>query len=198
MARRLGVSRDDVIDAAVRLSDEAGLGALTVAAVASEVGCRPPSVYHHVDGLAGLSRAVALAVAEEALDVVRAAVEGRSGMDAVTNLVTTAREWGVAHPHRAETMRYVDPANDAALAAARAQVMLVFQDAVADLGIPADERPPLVAMLIASIRGSIDAVREAERHDEPALADAWTAGHDLLVDLALDHLAEAADQAPVT
>ena len=73
--------------------------------------------------------------------------------------------------------------------------MLVFQDAVAGLGVPAEQRPPLVAMLIAAVRGAIDAVREAARHDEQELADAWTAGHDLLTELALEHLAEDTDRA---
>ena len=116
MARRLGVSRQDVIDAAVRLSDEHGLEELTVAAVADAVGCRPPSVYHHVDGLAGLSRAVALVVAEELLPVLQRAVEGREGMEAVRSLVQTSRAWGAANPQRELTMRYVDPDNDASLA----------------------------------------------------------------------------------
>lgn len=196
MARRLGVSRQDVIDAAVRLSDEQGLEALTVAAVAEAVGCRPPSVYHHVDGLAGLSRAVALQVAEDVLPVLEAAVAGREGMDAVRSLAETARAWGAANPQRELTMRYVDPDDDASLAAARGKVMFVFQDAVAGLGIPAQERPPLVAMLIGAVRSAVDAVRDAARHDEQELAEAWTSGHDQLVELALEHLAEAADRAP--
>ena len=190
MARRLGVSRQDVIDAAVRLSDSDGLSALTVAAVADAVGCRPPSIYHHVDGLDGLSRAVALVAAEDAHAALSAATAGTTGMATLTALVEASRAWGAAHPNRQEAMRYVDPGSDPELAAARGRVMLLFQDAVAGLGIPAGQRPPLVAMLIAAVRGSVDALHESRRHDEPELAEAWSAGHDLLVELALEHLAE--------
>lgn len=194
MARRLGVSRQDVIDAAVDLSDAAGLDSLTVAAVAEAVGCRPPSVYHHVDGLDGLSRAVALAAAEDVLAAIHEATADTTGMATCTALVAACRAWGAANPHRHEAMRYRDPADDAELAAVRGRVMLAFQDAVAGLGVPAEERPPLVAMLIAAVRGSVDAAIEAELHHEPELAEAWTAGHDLLVELALQHVTEAAER----
>ena len=48
MARRLGISRDDVLAAAVKLTQRGQR--LTVAAVAHELDCKPPSIYHHLPG----------------------------------------------------------------------------------------------------------------------------------------------------
>lgn len=195
MARRLGVSREDVIAAAVRLSDDEGLAALTVAAVADAVGCRPPSVYHHVDGLAGLSRAVALVATEDLISTLAEATDGLDGMEACTALVDATRAWGAAHPHRVAALRYHDDVDDPELGNARAEALLIFQDAVAGLGIPAEQRPPLVAMLMAALRGAIDGGHDAERHEGDGLGEARIAGTDLLIELALGHLASVADHA---
>lgn len=47
MAARLGITQNDVYEAVVRLWRK-GEDRLTVAAVAKELGCAPPSVYHHL------------------------------------------------------------------------------------------------------------------------------------------------------
>lgn len=195
MARRLGVSRDDVIAAAVRLSDEGGLEALTVAAVADAVGCRPPSVYHHVDGLGGLSREVARAATEDLLATLEDATAGLEGMDALTALVDAARAWGGAHPHRVQALRYHDDIEDPDLSTARAEVLLQFQDAIGGLGIPASERPPLVALLRSALRGAFDGGHGAARHDGDGLSEARVAGNDLLMELAMAHVTRVAEVA---
>lgn len=195
MARRLGVSREDVIAAAVRLSDDGGLAGLTVAAVADAVGCRPPSVYHHVDGLAGLSREVARSATEDLLNTLEDATAGLDGMDALIALVDAARAWGGAHPHRVQALRYHDEIEDPDLSAARAEVLLRFQDAIGGLGIPAGERPPLVAMLLSALRGAVDGAHDAARHDGDGLGEARVAGNDLLMELAMAHVARVAEVA---
>ena len=60
MARKLGLQRERVIETAAALADQEGLEAVTLARVAAELGVRSPSLYSHVDGLAGLRRAIAL------------------------------------------------------------------------------------------------------------------------------------------
>lgn len=57
MAARLGVSVDDIRAAAIKIVKRGE--ELTLFAVAEEVECKPPSVYHHVpDGLFGLQEMV--------------------------------------------------------------------------------------------------------------------------------------------
>lgn len=190
MARRLGVSRDDVIAAAVTVSDRDGFGALTVAAVADEVGCRPPSVYHHVDGLSGLAQAVALHATRDLIDRLNAATEGTEGMETLKALTATCRDWGRAHPTRVDaTMLQATDDEAPELGAARDEVLLQWQDAVAGIGVPASERPPLVSALMAATHGCVSIERAAAQRGNLELADARRAGQDLLVELLMDHLA---------
>lgn len=195
MARRLGVSREDVVAAAVRVCDRNGIAGLTVAAVAAEVGCRPPSVYHHVEGLDGVLRAVTLVAATHLVDELERAIRDQEGLAAVRAMVAAARAWGVAHPGRFAALRNPTGSRaDPELAAARAAVLLPVQDALAAAGVPRAQRPPLVAALIAAVRGCIAADLEAGTGGPPTLADARLAGHDLLVGLLLDHIAQSADR----
>ncbi len=56
------LTRQDVINAAIACLDEEGEAALGVNRVARELGIKPPAIYKHLDGNAGLQRAVALAI----------------------------------------------------------------------------------------------------------------------------------------
>src|SRR5687767_13404326 len=56
MARKAGITHEQVVDAAAALADRDGLSSVTLATVAATVGVRSPSLYSHVDGLDGLRR----------------------------------------------------------------------------------------------------------------------------------------------
>ena len=58
----------DVVTAAIICIDKEGVGALGVNRVARELGIKPPAIYKHVKGNAGLERAVAIAVWKDYLD----------------------------------------------------------------------------------------------------------------------------------
>lgn len=60
MGRKAGLSSEDVIEAAVALANREGFDAVTLAALADDLGIRPPSLYNHVDGLDGLNRELML------------------------------------------------------------------------------------------------------------------------------------------
>lgn len=190
MARRLGVSREDVVAAAVRIGDRDGLDGLTVAAVATEVGCRPPSVYHHVDGLDGLVRAVTLVAADHLTTQLQLAARDAEGLERLHAMLQAAHRWGVGHPGRFDALRRpVDPGADPELAAARVGVLLPVQDVLVELDVPADRRAPLLAALVAAVRGGIAAELDAGGvGDGGAIDPAVTAGHELLVRLLLDHV----------
>jgi len=89
------VTKARVVDAAVALLDRQGASALSLAAVAREVGVRTPSLYHHVEGLDGLRREVRLRGVERLGDALQRAAGGRSGRDALA---------AVAHAYRALAM----------------------------------------------------------------------------------------------
>lgn len=195
MARRLGVSREDVVDAAVRVSDRDGLAGLTVAGVAGEVGCRPPSVYHHVDGLDGLLRAVTHVAAADLGDELERARQDAAGVDALESMIEATHSWAVAHPARFDVLRRaVSATAEPELAAARTAVLLPVQDVLVEAGVPERDRAPLLAALVATVRGCIAADLDAGEDDAPALAEARAAGRALLVRLLLDHIRHGIDR----
>lgn len=114
---RVGLSQAAVVDAALALVDEAGLDALTLAAVAHRTGVAAPSLYKHVAGLPELRTLLGVRVLEDMTEQFTAAVLGRSGHDAVSALLHAYRAYVRAHPARYAAMP-LDPLHDPALAAA--------------------------------------------------------------------------------
>ena len=102
MARRVGLERDDVIEAALDLVDRDGLAALSLKAVADRLTVQPPSLYSHVDGLGGLLDAMSIAATAEFGEVLRDSVVGVSGDDAVAAFAGAYRRWATDNPGRYE------------------------------------------------------------------------------------------------
>jgi AcrR family transcriptional regulator len=83
---RARVTSERLLEAAVRLLDEHGPEALTLTAVAQELGVRTPSLYHHVGGLDALRRRLrlhGLEVLGEALQRASAGRAHRAALEAV-------------------------------------------------------------------------------------------------------------------
>lgn len=99
-SHRAGLSTAAVVDAALAIIDEQGLGALTLAAVAQRTGVAAPSLYKHVGSLAELRTLVGVRVIEEMTERFSQVVMGRSRDDAVEVLMHEYRAYVVAHPAR--------------------------------------------------------------------------------------------------
>jgi AcrR family transcriptional regulator len=97
---RAGLSSQDVVTAAAGLADEAGYTELTMGLVAQRLGIRTPSLYKHVGDLADLRRRVATQAVTELGEAVCGALQGRSGLDALTAMLTAIRAYVAAHPGR--------------------------------------------------------------------------------------------------
>ncbi len=54
MAKRAPLTRDGIVDAAVRVADDGGLAQVTMRNVAKALGVEAMSLYHHLDGKAAL------------------------------------------------------------------------------------------------------------------------------------------------
>lgn len=70
------LTQQDVIAAAIACLDREGETALGVNRVARELGIKPPAIYKHLEGNAGLRRAVALAIWQNYLTQCRQQTEG--------------------------------------------------------------------------------------------------------------------------
>jgi AcrR family transcriptional regulator len=98
MARKAGLDRAMVIATAARLADRDGLEALTLSQLAAELGVRSPSLYAHVDGLAGLHRALGIVGAEAMTVELQTAVAKRRGAPAARAFAAALRRFAHEHP----------------------------------------------------------------------------------------------------
>jgi AcrR family transcriptional regulator len=97
---RAGLTGHDVVASAAGLADEIGYPGVTMGLLADRLGVRPPSLYKHVDSLADLQHRVATLAMTELGEVIRDAVQGRAGRDALAALLTAVRAYVSAHPGR--------------------------------------------------------------------------------------------------
>ena len=97
---RAGLSSQDLVAAGAALADEIGYHRLTMGLLAQRLGVRPPSLYKHVDDLADLQHRIATLAMTELGEAIRDAIQGRSGLDALTALMTATRAYVNACPGR--------------------------------------------------------------------------------------------------
>jgi AcrR family transcriptional regulator len=76
---RAGLDKAAVVEAAAAILNAEGVGALTLNRLAQELGVKPPSLYNHIDGLAGLQRELAIMNARALGERFTRAAIGQSG-----------------------------------------------------------------------------------------------------------------------
>lgn len=153
--RRAGLSRSVVVDAAADLADRVGAGAVTLAQLADHLGVRTPSLYNHVDGLAGLQRLLTLKALAELEAVVRSAVPEASGEAAVAALCHAYRDWARSRPG---LYAYVIPSTegaDAEVAETGARVLELVVGVVAGLGPEGDDAVHATRVVRSAIHGFV-------------------------------------------
>lgn len=98
MTYRAGLSREAVVDAAIRIIDGDGLESLSLARLASALGVKSPSLYEHIDGLEDLNQEVRL----KCLGMIRSrfqkAALGKSRDPAIRELAAAYRGFAREHP----------------------------------------------------------------------------------------------------
>lgn len=150
-----GLTRDGVVAAAVALADRDGLDAVTMAAVAAEVGVRTPSLYNHVEGLPGLQRDLAVRGVRELGDRLRRATVGVAGGPAVHALADAYRAFALAHPGLyAATVRAPAPDDDE-LRALSGEVVEVVGRVLLAFGLRGDEAIHATRWLRATLHGFV-------------------------------------------
>jgi AcrR family transcriptional regulator len=97
---RVGLTGDDVVASAAGLADEIGFHGITMGLLADRLGVRAPSLYKHVGGLADVQHRLATLAMTELGEVIRDAVAGRAGRDALAAMLAALRGYVGAHPGR--------------------------------------------------------------------------------------------------
>ena len=151
---RAGLSGGEVVAAAAGLADEIGYAGLTRGLLADRLGVRPPSLYKHIDGLADLQHRLAALAMTELGDVIRDAVQGRSGRDALAALLTALRAYVTAHPGRyMSTIGAEATGPDDPLMAASTRVIGSIAAVLRGYGIREDEMDHAIRTIRCTIHG---------------------------------------------
>jgi AcrR family transcriptional regulator len=157
MGRKLGLDVDKVVAAAAEIADRDGLDTLTLASLASTLGVRSPSLYSHVDGLAGLRRELALHASSVLTAEIEACVEGSGDAAALTAVASQLRSFAKRHPGLYDSLLpSPSPEEDPELAAALAEPVEVVGSILVSMGVDTQAVIPLIRALRASVHGFID------------------------------------------
>ncbi|SEH45919.1 DNA-binding transcriptional regulator, AcrR family [Mycolicibacterium rutilum] len=94
------LSRESIVNAALTFLDREGWDALTINALANQLGTKGPSLYNHVDSLDDLRRTVRMRVVGDIIGMLTNVAEGRTRDDAVTAMASAYRSYAHHHPGR--------------------------------------------------------------------------------------------------
>jgi len=157
MARKVGLEHGDVLAAAVAVADEHGIENLNLRDVALRLGVRSPSLYHHVDGLKGLRREIALTAAAELRETLVKAAQDQEGAGALFAVARAYRDFARQHPGMlGATLPAPHPGEDDELYDALASVAKVLVDILAALGVTDDAAIHAIRTLRSFLHGFVD------------------------------------------
>jgi AcrR family transcriptional regulator len=160
VARKLGLTLDDVVDAAAVVADRDGLDAVSLAAVAAALGVKAPSLYAHVAGLAGLHRALGRRGAIELGAALADAVDDEDEDDPASALRALAGAYRrFAHDRPglyAAMLPAPDPDADPEAAADVAAAIAGPAQVMARLGLPPERTIDAVRTVRALLHGFVD------------------------------------------
>jgi AcrR family transcriptional regulator len=139
-ARPTKLSREGIINAALTFLDREGWDALTINALAAQLGTKGPSLYNHVDSLEDLRRSVRMRVIGDIISMLGRVGEGRERDDAVLVMAGAYRSYAHHHPGRYSAFTRMplggdDPEYTAATRAAAEPVIAVL----ASYGLDGDD-----------------------------------------------------------
>ena len=157
MGRKLGLTVEQVVEAAAEIADRDGLDALSLATVASALGVKSPSLYTHVRGLAGLRRQLALHGSRLLAIELAASVEGLDGPDALRTIAEQLRKFAHRHPGLNNSfLPAPTPDEDPEVAAALLEPVTVIASVLDGMDVDPTTVIPLIRALRAAVHGFVD------------------------------------------
>lgn len=151
---RAGLNTAEVVIAGAELADEAGIGSVSLAALAERLGVRAPALYKHVGGIADLQHGIATLAMTEFGDELRDALQGKSGADAVSVLFRVMQSYIVRHPGRYSALNDAKlQGSDDPLLAATTRVINSIRAVLSGYGIQPDELDHAIRMLRCTVHG---------------------------------------------
>ncbi|WP_342478212.1 WHG domain-containing protein [Paenibacillus sp. FSL H7-0350] len=132
---RAGLDTHTLVLAAAELADEYGIEEVTLAALAAKLGVRSPSLYNHINGLAGLRTLMAVYGLEQLYEVISEATEGLSGEAAVHAMSQAYIRFTRAHPGLYTTTLQAPEPGDTALEAAGGKILSLIIQLISAFGL---------------------------------------------------------------
>lgn len=157
MGRKRGLDLDQVVAAATEIADREGLGALSLASLASALGVRSPSLYTHVNGLDGLRRQLTFHAANLLSAELADSVEGLEGTEALTAVAEQLRSFAHRHPGLYDSfLPAPTQSDDPDLASALEEPIKLVGSILASMDIEQPKVIPLIRALRSAVHGFID------------------------------------------
>ncbi|HLS26724.1 MAG TPA: WHG domain-containing protein [Beutenbergiaceae bacterium] len=145
-----------VIETAAAMLDEQPGQDLSVAAVAARLGVRPPSLYKHVAGAAGLRRGVMLRAKRDLADVLGRAAMGKSREEGMAAIAQAYRRWAKDHPGQYPlTVRAPEPDDHADEEVSTALVNVLYA-VLSGYGLDGDDLTDAARFLRSALHGFVD------------------------------------------
>lgn len=162
------VNLNDVTLTALALVDRETLDALSLSAVAAELGIRPSALYTYFDSLDDLRYAVAVHATTNLTDDLRNAAVGQAGNDAIAALAYTYRGFAKDHPgqYAATLSPPMSPSDE--LANASNALTDVFARVIANYGHEGDNAVHAARAARSAIHGfvALEAGRCLDSHTD--------------------------------
>ncbi|NES98018.1 MAG: TetR/AcrR family transcriptional regulator [Desertifilum sp. SIO1I2] len=155
--KKNSLTKQDVIAAAIACLDQEGESALGVNRVARELNIKPPAIYKHLDGNAGLQRAVALTVWRQYLTECQQQPNGIIDSKELFRVSARAtRNFARSHPARYRVMmHYQMRPTDSEEAEVMQDALKFFQTSLHLQGLNQDALIDVMRMVNAAIYGFI-------------------------------------------
>jgi AcrR family transcriptional regulator len=173
---RAGLNTAEVVASGADLADEAGIGSVSLAALAGRLGVKAPALYKHVDSIGDLQHRIATLAMTELGDVLRDALQGKSGADAISALFTALQSYIAEHPGRYYATSSAQlRGRDDPLLAATTRVIVSIRAVLFGYGIQPDEVDHAIRMLYCMIHGYalLQAANAFQWSNDPDESVAW-------------------------
>ena len=125
------------------MADEVGLDKVTLAALAERLGVRQPSLYKHMDSLAGLHRSVAIQSKREL------------GEGAIHAMSHAYRNWALAHPGRYVASNAMPEAGDVENEAVSLEVVQIVADVLTSYTLAGDDAIDAIRAFRSTLHGFV-------------------------------------------
>lgn len=137
------------------LADEVGLSRLTLAALAERLGVRQPSLYKHIDSMAGLHRDIAVQAKRDLGEVLARASAGRSGEEAIMAMSHAYRVWALSHPARYEASNRMPAPGDLEDEAVSVAAIQVIADVLTAYRLKGDDAVDAIRAFRSTLHGFV-------------------------------------------